>query len=108
MNSVHCSGNIEGDSKLVGEGCLTFHLSVEKRTKDGDNWKSTYIKIPVAVMGKRASKLQEYTKDGGRVVVEGELALTGEGKVYLHAQDVVLAGRKKDGVSAGSGANPSF
>jgi len=105
-NIVVLVGRLTREAELKytpsGTAYSKFSLAVNKRKKDGDQWKDEASFFDVVLWGKAAEGLNQYLVKGKQVAIQGELSQnrwTQDGqarsKVEISAHDIQLLGDKK-------------
>ena len=105
FNKVMLMGNLTRDPELRfttnGAAVSGFGLAMNRKYKQGDEWKEEVCFVDITVWGKQAENCAEYLSKGRPVFVEGHLRLnswetdTGEkrNKLEVVANSVLFLGR---------------
>ena len=79
VNKVFLMGNLTRDPELRftsnGSAVAGFGLAINRRYKQGDEWKEEVCFVDITVWGKQAENCSEYLSKGRPVFVEGYLKL---------------------------------
>ena len=79
LNKVFLMGNLTRDPELRftsnGSAVAGFGMAINRRYKQGDEWKEEVCFIDITVWGKQAENCAEYLSKGRPVFVEGYLKL---------------------------------
>ena len=110
LNRVTIIGRLTRDAELKSTGSgisvSKFSIAVNRRTKNGDEWKDEASFFDVTLFGKQAESLDQYLLKGKQVAIDGELRQerwtdnqTGQqrSKVVIVADNVQLLGSKENG-----------
>ena len=110
LNQVTIIGRLTRDAELKstsnGFSVSKFSIAVNRRTKNGDEWKDEASFFDVTLFGKQAEVLDQYLLKGKQVAIDGELRQerwtdnqTGQqrSKVVIVADNVQLLGGKENG-----------
>ncbi len=77
FNKVFLMGNLTRDPELrytaSGAGVASFGLAVNRKYKQGDDWKEEVCFIDITVWGKQGENCTEYLNKGSAVFLEGRL-----------------------------------
>ena len=77
FNKVLLMGNLTRDPELrytaSGAAVASFGLAVNRRYKQGDDWKDEVCYVDITVWAKQAENCAEYLHKGSPVFVEGRL-----------------------------------
>ncbi len=115
FNKVLLMGNLTRDPELrytaSGAAVASFGLAVNRRYKQGDDWKDEVCYVDITVWAKQAENCAEYLHKGSPVFVEGRLNFqswesdTGQkrNKLDVVANTVQFLGRPGGGEGKGSG-----
>lgn len=112
INNVVIVGRLTRDAELKyttgGTAVSKLGIAVNKRKKQGDEWKEEASFFDVTLWGKMAEGLNQYLVKGKQIAIEGELELErwekdgqNHSKVTITASNVQLLG----GGQAGQAAN---
>ena len=78
-NKVMLMGNLTRDPELRftanGAAVASFGLAINRRYKQGDDWKEEVCFVDITVWGKQAENCAEYLSKGRAVFLEGYLKL---------------------------------
>ena len=114
INSVVLVGRLVRDAELkytpAGQAVSKFHIAVNRRIKDGDNWKDEANFFDVILWGRIAESISKYLEKGKQIAVSGELRQyrwnqdgQNRSKVEIVAEYVQLLGNRSDnGSTSGS------
>ena len=79
LNKVFLMGNLTRDPELRftsnGSAVAGFGMAINRRYKQGDEWKEDVCFVDITVWGKQAENCSEYLNKGRPVFVEGYLRL---------------------------------
>tara|TARA_B100000686_G_scaffold355003_1_gene468908 strand:- start:58 stop:456 length:399 start_codon:yes stop_codon:yes gene_type:complete len=79
VNKVFLMGNLTRDPELrftsSGSAVAGFGLAINRRYKQGDEWKEEVCFVDITVWGKQAENCAEYLSKGRPVFIEGYLKL---------------------------------
>tara|TARA_B100000686_G_C16642945_1_gene891187 strand:- start:133 stop:531 length:399 start_codon:yes stop_codon:yes gene_type:complete len=79
LNKVFLMGNLTRDPELRftsnGSAVAGFGMAINRRYKQGDEWKEEVCFVDITVWGKQAENCAEYLSKGRPVFVEGYLKL---------------------------------
>ena len=79
VNKVFLMGNLTRDPELRftsnGSAVAGFGMAINRRYKQGDEWKEEVCFVDITVWGKQAENCAEYLSKGRPVFVEGYLKL---------------------------------
>ncbi len=117
FNKVMLMGNLTRDPELRftanGAAVAGFGLAMNRKYKQGDEWKEEVCFVDITVWGKQAENCAEYLSKGRPVFVEGYLRLnswetdSGEkrNKLEVVANSVLFLGRpgQRDDSTGGGG-----
>ena len=115
FNKVMLMGNLTRDPELrftaSGAAVAGFGLAINRKYKQGDEWKEDVCFVDITVWGKQAENCAEYLSKGRPVFVEGYLRLnswetdSGEkrNKLEVVTNSVLFLGRpgQRDDAQAG-------
>ncbi len=77
LNKVFLMGNLTRDPELRytagGSSVADFGIAVNRRYKQGDEWKEDVCFVDITVWGKQAENCAEYLNKGKGVFIEGRL-----------------------------------
>lgn len=77
FNKVIMAGNLTKDPEVryipSGTPVASFSIAVNRRFKQGDEWKEEVTFIDIVVFGKQAENCGQYLNKGAGVLVEGRL-----------------------------------
>ena len=77
LNKVFLMGNLTRDPELrytaSGSAVADFGIAVNRRYKQGDEWKEDVCFVDITVWGKQAENCAEYLNKGRGVFIEGRL-----------------------------------
>lgn len=77
LNKVFLMGNLTRDPELrytaSGSSVADFGIAVNRRYKQGDDWKEDVCFVDITVWGKQAENCAEYLNKGRGVFIEGRL-----------------------------------
>ncbi len=77
FNKVFLMGNLTRDPELrytaSGAGVASFGLAVNRKYKQGDDWKEEVCFVDITVWGKQGENCTEYLNKGSAVFLEGRL-----------------------------------
>ena len=77
FNSVQLMGNLTRDPELrntaSGAAACSFGLAVNRKFKQGDDWKTEVCFVDVTVWAKQAENCAKYLNKGSLVFLEGRL-----------------------------------
>lgn len=119
LNRVYLLGNLTRDPELrytpSGTAVASFGLAVNRRYRQGEEWKEETCFVDVVVFGRQAETVNEYLSKGRQALVEGRLTWrsweTDEGtrrsKHEVVAQNVQFIGGRPPAESAPQEAAPS-
>ena len=120
VNKVFLIGNLTRDPELRftsnGSAVAGFGLAINRRYKQGDEWKEEVCFVDITVWGKQAENCAEYLSKGRPVFIEGYLKLnswetdSGEKRnklevVALTVQFLGRAGSRDDSSGSDTGSN---
>lgn len=118
FNKVLLMGNLTRDPELrfiaSGTAVASFSIAINRKYKQGDEWKDEVCYVDITVWAKQAENCAEYLSKGSAVFVEGHLRLnsweteSGEKRKKLEvvANNVqfLTRGTSSGGSSSGMGA----
>lgn len=114
LNKVLLIGNLTRDPELrylpSGVAICKFGLAMNRRFKQGDEWKDDVCYVDISVWGKQGENCSEYLSKGRQVAIDGRLTYstweTDEGskrsKLEVTAERVVFLGSRGDSDGGGS------
>ncbi|MCH8157909.1 MAG: single-stranded DNA-binding protein [Nitrospinae bacterium] len=116
FNKVMLMGNLTRDPELRytpnGAAVASFGLAINRKYKQGDEWKDEVCFVDITTWGKQAENCTEYLSKGRPVFVEGYLKFSSwesdgqkRNKLEVVANTVQFLGGRGDGkgdASAGS------
>ena len=120
VNKVFLIGNLTRDPELrftsSGSAVAGFGLAINRKYKQGDEWKEEVCFVDITVWGKQAENCAEYLSKGRPVFIEGYLKLnswetdSGEKRnklevVALTVQFLGRAGGRDDSSGGDSGSS---
>ncbi|MFV1951443.1 MAG: single-stranded DNA-binding protein [Nitrospinota bacterium] len=77
LNKVFLMGNLTRDPELRytagGSSVADFGIAVNRKYKQGDDWKEDVCFVDITVWGKQAENCAEYLNKGRGVFIEGRL-----------------------------------
>ena len=77
LNRVYLLGNLTRDPELrytpSGTAVSSFGLAVNRRYRQGEEWKEETCFVDVVVFGRQAETVSEYLAKGRQALVEGRL-----------------------------------
>jgi len=115
FNKVLLMGNLTRDPELrfiaSGTAVASFGMAINRKYKQGDEWKEDVCFVDITVWGKQAENCAEYLNKGRAVFVEGYLRLNsweteaGEkrSKLEVVANTVQFLNRPGGGPGGGGG-----
>ncbi len=79
FNKVLLMGNLTRDPEMRftqnGSAVTSFGLAVNRKYKQGDEWKTDACFVDITVWGKQAENCSQYLNKGSGVLIEGYLKL---------------------------------
>ncbi|PIQ96013.1 MAG: single-stranded DNA-binding protein [Nitrospinae bacterium CG11_big_fil_rev_8_21_14_0_20_56_8] len=124
FNKVLLMGNLTRDPELrytaSGAAVATFGMAINRRYKQGDEWKEDVCFVDITVWGKQGENCAEYLSKGRPVFVDGYLRFTTwetdngqkRSKLDVTANTVQFLGGRGDAPRGGStepmGEEPPF
>ncbi|MDP7557604.1 MAG: single-stranded DNA-binding protein [Nitrospinaceae bacterium] len=114
FNKVMLMGNLTRDPELRytanGSAVTSFGLAVNRKFKQGDDWKEDVCFVDITVWGKQAENCAEYLSKGRPVFVEGRLQFSSwesdgqkRNKLDVVANTVQFLGSRGDSQGGPSG-----
>ncbi len=119
LNKVILIGNLTRDPELrylpSGAAICKFGLAINRKFKQGDEWKEEVCFVDITVWGKQGESCSEYLSKGRSVCVEGRLTFSTwdsddgkkRSKLDVTAEKVVFLGGGKGDYSDGRPAQGS-
>ena len=78
LNRVYLLGNLTRDPELrytpSGTAVASFGLAVNRRYRQGEEWKEETCFVDITVFGRQAENVSEYLSKGRQALVEGRLS----------------------------------
>lgn len=119
FNRITLVGNLVRDPELKyipsGTPICSFAIAVNRKYKQGDDWKESTCFIDIETWGRQAETASEYLKKGRQVLIDGRLeqdrweaqdgSKRSKHKVVAN-QIVFLGGRDQDGAAASVNDKP--
>ena len=110
-------GNLTRDPELRytanGSAVTSFGLAVNRKFKQGDDWKEDVCFVDITVWGKQGENCAEYLSKGRPVFVEGRLQFSSwesdgqkRNKLDVVANTVQFLGSRGDSQGGSSGGQP--
>ena len=117
FNKVMLMGNLTRDPELRytanGSAVTSFGLAVNRKFKQGDDWKEDVCFVDITVWGKQGENCAEYLSKGRPVFVEGRLQFSSwesdgqkRNKLDVVANTVQFLGSRSDSQGGSSGGQP--
>ncbi|MDP7056957.1 MAG: single-stranded DNA-binding protein [Nitrospinaceae bacterium] len=117
FNKVMLMGNLTRDPELRytanGSAVTSFGLAVNRKFKQGDDWKEDVCFVDITVWGKQGENCAEYLSKGRPVFVEGRLQFSSwesdgqkRNKLDVVANTVQFLGSRGDSQGGSSGGQP--
>ena len=114
FNKVLLMGNLTRDPELRytanGSAVASFGLAVNRKFKQGDDWKEDVCFVDITVWGKQGENCAEYLSKGRPVFVEGRLQFSSwesdgqkRNKLDVVANTVQFLGSRGDSQGGSSG-----
>lgn len=116
FNKVMLMGNLTRDPELrytaSGAAVASFGLAVNRKYKQGEEWKDEVCFVDITVWAKQAENCTEYLHKGSQVFIEGRLnfqSWEGDGgqkrtKLEVVANNVQFLGKAGEGKASGADA----
>lgn len=80
FNKVMLLGNLTRDPELrftaSGAAVASFGLAVNRKFKQGEEWKEDVCFVDITVWGKQAENCTEYLSKGSQALIEGRLSFS--------------------------------
>ena len=116
INHVVLVGRLTRDAELKctpdGKAVLKFSIEVNRRVRQGDDWKEVPSYFDIALWGRQAESLNQYLTKGKPVAIDGQLRQDRweqdgqtRSRVDVMANYVQLLGSKSD--SGGTAQSPN-
>ncbi|MFQ5673610.1 MAG: single-stranded DNA-binding protein [Nitrospinales bacterium] len=113
FNKVLLMGNLTRDPELrfiaSGTAVASFGMAINRKYKQGDDWKEDVCFVDITVWGKQAENCAEYLNKGRAVFIEGYLRLnswqteTGEKRNKLEVVANTVQFLNRPGAGGGGG-----